>query len=172
MNENGDSRINRNFVMQQGLGEQAEGSCGRVASAHLFQPRVIGPIVLIATLLQSAGIFLTLSAVLWWCALVPRYNPFDAIYNATLGARPGAVHLGPAPAPRRFSQGMAACFALASGLLILAGAMGAALVVEIMYLIAAAAIGIGRFCLGSFIYYLVTGKGDFAVRTTPWGRGA
>jgi hypothetical protein len=170
MVESTDSRVNRNFILQQGLDPPAPGSCGQVASAHLFQPRIVGTVVLIGALLQSPGLFLVLSVVLWWNALLPRWNPFDAIYNATLGAREGASRLGRAPAPRRFSQGMAGTFALIVAILLLAEAYVAARVFEVIFLVAAAAIALGRFCLGSFIYYLLTGQGRFAVRTLPWGR--
>jgi hypothetical protein len=170
MVESTDSRVDRNFILQQGLDPPAPGQCGRVALAYLFQPRIVGPVVLIGTLLQSPGLFLVLSAVLWWSALLPRWNPFDKIYNATLGAREGASRLARAPAPRRFSQGMAGTFALIVAILLFAEANVAARVFEVIFLVAAAAIALGRFCLGSFIYYLLAGQGKFAVRTLPWGR--
>ena len=161
----------RNFILQQGLEEPSAEACGGQYSALLFQPRVVGPTALLGVILQSPVLFLALSAVLWWSALFPAWNPFDAIYNRLFASQQGAVRLGPAQMPRRFSQGMAASFSLGIGLALLAGWQQTAIVLQVLFLIAAAAISFGRFCLGSFVYYLVTGKGEFAMRTLPWARG-
>ncbi len=168
MVESTDSRVDRNFILQQGLNPPASGACRRVALANLYQARIVFLVVLIGTMFQSSGVFLALSAVLWWSALLPRWNPFDAIYNMTLGTREGAPRLGRAPAPRRFAQGTAGTFALTVALLLPAEANVAARVVEVIFLVSAAAIALGRFCLGSFLYHVLTGKGRFAVRTLPW----
>jgi hypothetical protein len=64
---------------------------------------------------------------------------------------------------------MAGTFALIVAILLLAEANVAARVFEVIFLVAAAAIALGRFCLGSFIYHILTGQGKFAVRTLPWG---
>ncbi|HZW35381.1 MAG TPA: DUF4395 family protein [Candidatus Deferrimicrobiaceae bacterium] len=149
-----------------------EESCPIRFSALMFQPRVVGSIVLAAIILQSPAIFLVLSGILWWSALLPRLNPFDAVYNRTLGVRPGTVRLSPAGSPRRFAQGMAGSFALAIGVLLLSGMAMAAIVVQAMLLAALAALLFGRFCLGSFLYHLLSGRSEFAVRTLPWKPGA
>jgi len=164
-----DSR--RNFILQQGLNAPAQESCPVRFSALMFQPRVVGSILLLAVFLQSPGIFLVLSGVLWWNVLFPRLNPFDAIYNRTLGTRPGAVRLEPAPLPRRFAQGMAGSFALVIGVLLLLQLGTAALVLQVLLLTALAALIFGRFCLGSFLYYLLRGRSDFAIGTLPWKTG-
>jgi hypothetical protein len=164
-----DSR--RNFILQQGLGAPAQESCPVRFSALMFQPRVVGSVLLLAVFLQSPAIFLVLSGVLWWNVLFPRLNPFDSIYNRTLGTRPGAVHLEPAPLPRRFAQGMAGFFALVIGVLLLLRLGTAALVFQVLLLTALAALIFGRFCLGSFLYYLLRGRSDFAVGTLPWKPG-
>lgn len=127
--------------------------------------------MLAAVLLQSPAIFLALSGVLWWSALLPRWNPFDALYNRTFGAQPAALRLSAAPAPRRFSQGMAGSFALAIGGSLLFGWTLAASILEALMLGALAALVFGRFCLGSFIFHLVRGQGEFARSTLPWQRG-
>ena len=161
-----------NFILQQGFeGAQAQ-SCPLQYSALQFQPRIVGVAVLLGVLFQSPAIFLILSAVLWWNTLVPRHNPFDAVYNRTLGSRPGAVELAPAPPPRRFAQGMAASFNLAVGLFLLLGWTKAAYVVEGLLLAAVAALVFGGFCLGSFVYHLIRGRKDFAMHTLPWSRTA
>jgi hypothetical protein len=134
----------------------------------MFQPRVVGAIVLLGVILQSPAIFLVLSGILWWSALLPRRNPFDAVYNRTLGSRPGALRLSPAPPPRRFAQGMAGSFALAIGALLIFGMGAAAVVMQALLLAALAALVFGRFCLGSFTYHLLSGSSEFAVCTLPW----
>jgi Domain of unknown function (DUF4395) len=67
-----------------------------------------------------------LSAVLWWNAIVPTHNLFDAIYNHTVAEPRGLPRLGAAPAPRRFAQGMAGTFALAIAVALMLGATTAA----------------------------------------------
>lgn len=162
----------RNFILQQGFDEPSPQSCPFAFSGLMFQPRIVGAFVLLGVITGSAGIFLVLSGVLWWSAFVPRRNPFDALYNRMFGSRPGAPNPGPAPPPRRFSQGMAASFTLATGLLLHFQLRTAAFVVEVLLLVAVAAINFGSFCLGSFIYYLIRGETEFAMRTLPWRRGA
>ncbi len=165
-----DSR--KNFILQQGMDAPAQESCPTRFSSLMFQPRIVGVVLLLAVILQAPAIFLSLSAILWWNVLFPRRNPFDAIYNRTLGARPGAVRLEPAPAPRRFAQGMAGTFALAIGLLLLLRAGTAATVLQVLLLAALSALIFGRFCLGSFLYYLLRGRSSFAIATLPWKAGS
>ncbi len=161
----------RNFILQQGLDAPVEESCPIRFSALMFQPRMVGSIVFLAVLFQSPAIFLILSGILWWSALLPRLNPFDAVYNRTLGARPGAVRLSPAQPPRRFAQGMAGSFALAIGVLLFLGMSAAAVVFQALLLAALAALLFGRFCLGSFVYHLLSGNSELAISTLPWKPG-
>ncbi|HKT59014.1 MAG TPA: DUF4395 family protein [Gemmatimonadales bacterium] len=97
----------RHFIRSQGLDDALGASCEHQYSALMFQPRVVAVVVLLAILLQSAALFLVLAGILWWNALVPSGNPFDALYNRAIAARWGLPALGPAWPPRRFSQGMA-----------------------------------------------------------------
>jgi len=166
-----DLHSRRNFILQQGLPPPTSEECPVRFSALMFQPRVVGLLVVTGVLLQSPGLFLVLSAVLWWNVVFPRWNPFDAFYNRTLGARPGAAQLSAAPPPRRFAQGIAGSFALGIGGSLLAGWGLAAYVLEALMLAALAALTFGRFCLGSTVYYLLRGQADFARRTFPWSRG-
>ena len=168
--EDPDSR--RNFILQQGLDTPAQESCPVRFSALMFQPRLVGAFILLAVIFQSPAIFLVLSGILWWNVLIPRLNPFDLVYNRTLANRPGSVHLEPARSPRRFAQGMAGSFALAIGMLILLQLGTAALVLQVLLLAALAALIFGRFCLGSFLYYLLRGRSDFAIGTLPWKPGS
>ena len=45
-------------------------------------------------------------------------------------------------------------------------------VLEAFVLIAIGLVIAGRFCLGSFVFHVLSGNGEFARRTLPWGRGA
>ena len=85
--------------------------------------------VVAGILFQSPTVFAALGALLWWSALFPKLNPFSALYNRTIGRRPGAFRLGPAPAPRRGAETEAGTVALTSALLIHAGFILAAYVV-------------------------------------------
>jgi Domain of unknown function (DUF4395) len=138
----------------------------------MFQPRVVGVLVLSGVLLQASTLFLTLSAVLWWSALMPRLNPFDRLYNSLVAARKGLPALTVAPGPRRFAQGMAATFMLLIGVSLLVGWNTLAWVLEALLLVAIGALIFGAFCLGSYVFHVLTGNGEFAKRTLPWGRGA
>src|SRR5512144_1476548 len=88
----------RNFILQQGLREPAAGTYPTQYSALHFQPRLVGLWIVVATVLQAPRPFFALGAVLWWSALAPRLNPFDALYNRTL-ARSSGTALTSAPAP-------------------------------------------------------------------------
>lgn len=168
----GATAFKRNFILQQGLAEPPAASCPLEYSALQFQPRLVGLVLLVAVLLQEPTIFLALSAVLWWSALLPRLNPFDALYNRTLARRPGGFALPPAPVPRRFAQGMAGAFALAIGFCLIQGWRTTAIVLEVILIVAVAALVFGGFCLGSFVYHLLRGEVAFARRTLPWARSA
>ena len=161
----------RNFILQQGLSEPVAESCPLQYSALLFQPRVIGLWLVVAVIMQAPVGFFALAAVLWWSALVPRLNPFDALYNWTL-ARSRGPALTAAPAPRRFAQALAGLFALAIGVSLAMGWHTIALVVEGFFVVAVGALAFGGFCLGSFVFHLVCGRADFAKRTLPWATGA
>ena len=136
----------------------------------MFQPRVIGALVVACVLLQSATLFLSLSAVLWWSAFVPTLNPFEKLYNLLIASPKGLPPVAPAPPPRRFSQGMAATFMLTIGALLAAGWTTLAWIVEALLVVALGALIFGRFCLGSFIFHVLNGKLAFARRTLPWAR--
>lgn len=161
-----DARVN--FVRQQGFGDASARTCDLQYPALMFQPRVIGVLVLAGVLLQAAPLFLALSAVLWWSALIPKLNPFERLYNSLVAARDGRQLLTRAPGPRRFAQGMAATFTLIIGVALLAGWNTLAWTLEAILLVALGALIFGAFCLGSYAFHLVTGNGAFARRTLPW----
>jgi Domain of unknown function (DUF4395) len=162
----------RNFILQQGLSEPPLASCPLQYSALLFQPRLVAIVVLLGVILQEPGVFLALAGLLWWSAVFPRRNPFDALYNWLRSRRPGRIALSPAPGPRRFAQGMAGTFALAIGISLELGWQLTAIVLEGLMIAALAALVLGGFCLGSFIFHLLRGRAAFARRTLPWVRGA
>ena len=169
MSEN--ERVDRNFILQQGLPAQSPTACTTLAGALLFQPRVIGVIVVVLTALQYAPGFIGLGFALWWNALFPSENPFDAVYRALSLRNPDAPALPVAAPPRRFAQALAGTTALLIGIAIIRGWWTAAYALEAFLLVALAALSFGRFCFGSFFYYLLRGKFAFAIRTLPWGRG-
>jgi uncharacterized protein DUF4395 len=162
----------RNFILQQGLEAPEPMSCTRMSSALLFQPRLVGLILVVGMITQSSAVFAILAALLWWCALLPRLNPFEFAYNHTVGRRSGAPALGQSPMPRRFAQGMAAAFATACAATMASGFWIAAWVLQALFILAVAALVFGRFCLGSFIYHLTHGRVSFAMGTLPWRRSA
>jgi hypothetical protein len=159
-----------NFVQQQGFPKAEPSSCGLQFSALMFQPRLIGILVAIGIVTQSAGLFLTLAALLTWCALVPKWNPFEVLHRVLIARPRGTPPLGPTPAPRRFAQGMAATFMLGIGLSLLGGQAMLAWILEGVLAVALAALVVGRFCLGSYLFHLFTGNRLFANATLPWRR--
>ncbi|HEX3323120.1 MAG TPA: DUF4395 family protein [Terriglobales bacterium] len=163
------NEVKRNFILQQGFEEPGAEQCPRQYSALQFQPRTVFVWIVVGVLLQSPTVFYLLCAVLWWSALLPKFNPFDVLYNLIFGDHQGgASHLTPAPAPRRTAQAMAGLFALSSGLFIEFGHSTSAYVVEGIFLAAVLALILGGFCLGSFVFHLLSGKGSFACQTLPW----
>ena len=164
------SMAKMHFVEQQGFGKMEGAGAEKQFEALVFQPRITAILVAVGLVVQSGWYFLGLSALLWWNALVAPLNPFDAIYNALIARPRGYPALGPAPAPRRFAQGMAASFMLGIGLALLAGATTLAWIIEGFLVVAMLALLAGRLCLGSYIFHLLAGRGAFANRTLPWGR--
>jgi hypothetical protein len=157
-----------NFILLQGLNEPSQQTCPLQYSALMFQPRLVGLLSLLGVILQSAVFFLVLSVILLWSALMPRWNPFDALYNHTLGTRPGTVKLDAAPGPRRFAQGMAGTTMLIIVVALLLDRTFIAYAFESFLLIAIAALVFGRLCLGSLIFYLLRGRKAFVMRTLRW----
>jgi Domain of unknown function (DUF4395) len=163
------TQTKNNFILQQGFQEPSPEQCPRQYGALQFQPRAVLLWIMVGILSQSPLVFYTLAGVLWWSALLPKLNPFDALWNLGFkGNKVGSFHLAPAPAPRRTAQGMAGTFAAACGLFLHFGLVGAAYVSELIFLTAVLALVVAGFCLGSFTYHLVTGESTFACETLPW----
>ena len=160
-----------NFVRQQGFRDASPQACGYQYPALMWQPRAIGALSLVGLVFQAWPYFLALSALLWWNVAFPHLNPFDSLYNHLVAKPKGLPLLGPAPGPRRFAQGMAATFMLAIGLSLFSGWRTLAWAIEVLLVLALAALIFGRFCLGSYMFLRFTGQTGFANRTLPWGRG-
>jgi len=158
-----------NFVQQQGYAEANTAACGVKLPALMFPPRIVGALVAIGVLTQSPYLFLAIGVLLSWSALLPKLNPFEALYTA-LVARPRGQRIDPAPPPRRFAQGMAATFMFGIALSLLGNQATLAHILEALLVAALAALIFGRFCLGSYVYHAVTGRLAFANRTLPWRR--
>jgi hypothetical protein len=159
-----------NFVRQQGFRDASSEACVYQYPALMWQPRVIGILVLVGLAFQAWSYFLALWALLWWSAALPGLNPFDALYNQLVAKPKGLPSLGPAPAPRRFAQALAGTFALVIGLSLFFGWSIVAWAFEALLIAALAALIFGRFCLGSYLFLLFTGQAGFAKRTFPWAR--
>jgi Domain of unknown function (DUF4395) len=163
-----DSRSVVNFMKQQGFPEEAAPACGAHFAGLNFQPRVIAALAVIGILLQSPVLFFSLSALAWLSALAPALNPFEAFYNRVIAAPRGKPSLGPAPAPRRFAQGMAAAFMLIIAVALLNGWAVTAYVFEALFVVAISALLFGKLCLGSYVYHMLRGELSFANATLPW----
>ena len=161
-----------NFMRQQGFPQEPADACDMRFEGLYFQPRIVFPLVLLAVLLQSAALFLAISAVLWWNVLFPAWNPFEAVYNRVIAARRGRLPLSPAPAPRRFAQAVNAAFNLGSGLTLLAGWTAASWVLQAMLVAAFSLLLFAKFCLGAYVFHVLRGEAAFANRTLPWAAGA
>ncbi len=164
------------FMRQQGFGQEQPEACDLHFTGLLFQPRIVFPTILAAIAAQlvsaplAAGMHLAIAAVLFWNTLVPSRNPFEMAYNRWR-ARGALARLVPAPAPRRFAQGMAAAFNLGAGLGLLAGALPLVWIQEALLVVAFSALLFGRFCIGAYLYHLLLGRVAFANATLPWARG-
>jgi hypothetical protein len=159
-----------NFVRQQGFTDAGSNACVYRYPALMWQPRAIGSLVLVGLVIQAWPYFLALSGVLWWNVALPRLNPFDASYNHLVAKRKSLPPLDPAPSPRRFAQGMAATFMLAISLALFYSWHMFAWALEGVLLAALGALIFGRFCLGSYVFLIITGQTKFANQTLPWAR--
>lgn len=124
-----------------------------LASALLFQPRVLTALLLAAMLTGAPLPFHLLSALLAWSALLPRWSPFDLAYHALVATR-GGPRLGPAAAPRRFAQGLASTWI---------GTIGATLEahptlasgLEVGLAVVLAALVLRKLCAGTRLYHAI-----------------
>lgn len=161
-------QADRNFVMQQGLPDPGPSACQPITSALLYQPRLIGLVLLPGLYFQKAAPFVVLAILLWWSAAMPRLNPFEALYHLR---HPDQAPVPTARPPRRFAQAVAALFASMIAVGIVQAWWRIVYGLEAFFSLAVAALAFTRLCFGSFLYYLARGQVRFAVQTLPWGRG-
>ncbi|HET7101353.1 MAG TPA: DUF4395 family protein [Terriglobia bacterium] len=161
------SSIDR-FMAQQGFGDEEPSRRRWHFLALQFQPVALGLLVLIGIVSQSQGIFFLLAAVLAWNVALPQFNIFERIYDWVVAIPMSKPKLEPAPAPRRFAQGMAASFMALTGLSLAFGWMIAAYVFEAFLVAALVALIAGKFCMGAYIFHTLQGRRDFANSTCPW----
>lgn len=159
-----------NFMRQQGFPEEPGDACDMHFAGLYFQPRIVFALVLVAVVLQSAPLFLAISAALWWNVLLPSLNPFEAAYNRWIAMPRGLQPLPPAPAPRRFAQAVNAAFNLASGLMLVAGWTTISWAFQAMLVVAFSLLLFAKFCLGAYVFHILRGEAAFANRTLPWAR--
>jgi hypothetical protein len=164
-------RAKRNFIVQQGFTPSCATTCELQYSALLFMPRLFGLAFFAAAVLRLPGVFFALGVLLWWCVVAPRFNPLNGLYNWVMAPVSG-VTLTPAPAPRRFSQFLGGSFALGIAASHATGARTTALVLQAILLAAVSAVVFGGFCLGSFLFHILRGRPDIAMRTLPWAGDA
>jgi hypothetical protein len=163
------SQDTANFLKQQGFTEEESFSRTHFIALN-FQPRIIGALVVLGIILQSPVVFLAISAMLWWSAVVPSLNPFELLYNRAIAIPNGRPLLIPAPAPRRFAQGLAGTFSLVIGVSLLLCWTVCAVVFEGVMMLAVSVLLFAKFCLGSYIYYVLRGQLSFAKNTLPWAQ--
>lgn len=159
------------FVRQMGFEKADTLGLSDHYSGLMFQPWLVGIIVAVSLLLQSGPLFLALGALLWWNALFPALNPFDAVYDRLIAIPKGRTRLGPAPPPRRFSQAFGGTFMLVIGACLVIGWHLAAWILQGVVVAALAALFLGHFCLGAYLFHLLRGNSDYARQTLPWSRG-
>jgi hypothetical protein len=156
------------FIRQQGF--TTVGCQKGLYSALMFQPRVVAGAVILGVVVQSPWLFLALSAVLWWGALVPRFNPFDAFYNRVMADPTRLAAMPAAPPPRRFSQAMAGTMAMSIGMTLFAGTPQAAWLLEGVFVSASMSVVVRRLCLPAHIYHLLWTRTPATPCPRPAGR--
>jgi len=163
------SSIDR-FMAQQGFGEEDPARRRWHFGALQFQPAFLAFFVLLGIIFQSQTLFFLLAAALVWNVVLPNLNLFERLYDWVIGGPMSKPKLEPAPAPRRFAQGMAATFMAMTGISLAFGWMIAAYVFEAFLVVALIALIAGKFCMGSYIYHTLQGRSDFANSTCPWSK--
>jgi hypothetical protein len=140
------------FILQQGFPARSPRDCDRQFAALSFQPRLIGVLFAFGLAFQLPAAFAALAILLAWSALLPRWSPFDALHNATLG-RLNATRLSAAPEPRRFAQGIAATITAGIALSMSASAPRTAAALQASFVLALTAVLLGRFCFGAYLWH-------------------
>jgi hypothetical protein len=154
------------FVWQQGF--DVPNANPHLYAALMLQPRLIGVLVIVGSIVDSHELYLLLAAILAWGTLVPTHNAFDALYNRLIASPRGLPRLESAPAPRRFAQGVAALLAFAIGVAFLAEATITARLLEGVFLIGVASAVVRRFCLPAHLYHVLRRRVSPAAGVSDW----
>jgi hypothetical protein len=138
--------------------------------ALMLQPRTIACLIVMGVVLQSAWLFLAMSAVLWWGTVFPAHSLFDAAYDQLVARPRGLPRIPSAPAPRRFAQAMAGSAALVIGTALISGELLIAWVFEGLFALGATSAVVGRVCAPAALYLRFTGTTDDAspLARRPW----
>ena len=145
-------RSKLDFIREQGF--TTEGCQEGLYTALMFQPRVIAGLVISGVVFQSPWLFLALSTVLYWGALFPGRNLFDAFFNHVMADPNRLAAMPPAPPPRRFAQAVAGTFALSIALTLFAGSP-AAWLLESVFVAGSMSVVTRRFCLPAYVFHLL-----------------
>jgi len=146
-------RSKLDFIREQGF--TTEGCQDGLYTALMFQPRVIAGTVITGVVLQSPWLFLLLTAVLYWGALFPGRNLFDALFNRLMADPKRLAAMPAAPAPRRFAQAVAGSLALSIAMTLFAGASPAAWLLESVFVAGSMSVVTRRFCLPAYVFHLL-----------------
>lgn len=162
----------RSFVLQQGFSVPGDPETeSNLFFALQVQPRFIGCLILAGVALRSPFIFLIAGVVMWFSAIVPRWNPFNALYNHALGKRRG-VFLLMSPPPRMFSEALAGSLALGIALLFAAGHTGVAMLLAGFFALANSAVVFSRFCVGASLFAWLSRRPDIHLPFRSCSRSA
>lgn len=158
-------RARRKLVSQGFTHVADDAESAALARSARFQPRatlvlLAGGVALVASGLVGTTVgalwFAVLAALGWLAVAVPATNVFDLTWNP-IRAR-GLCFSGAPPAPRRFSQAIAATFLTTIAILLALSATTAALVVAGVMAVAASLAAFADVCVGSEIYHLLFGR--------------
>lgn len=151
----------------QGFSAADDSRTTGLARAAAFQPRATLALLLLGVGLAVTGVvpavfpaawFGVLAGLAWLAVAVPATNVFDRFWDLAVRPITGWAGVDATPAPRRFSQGIAASFLTTVAVLFGLGLGTPALVVAGIMACAASLASFADFCLGSAIFNLLFGR--------------
>jgi hypothetical protein len=154
-------RVRRNLESQGFTRVSDDREAVLLARAARFQPQATLALLVAGVALVAAGLVSTsfgaawfgvLAALAWLAVAVPATNVFDRLWDLVATRIAGWPGVRPPPAPRRFSQGIAATFLTTIALLFAASAATAAFVVSGIMAVAASLAAFADVCVGSALY--------------------
>ena len=160
------------FMKQQGFNTDHNNSAERHFDLLLFQPLNVGAMIMLAIALQSFVMFLIVGSILWFNTVLPGFNPFERLLDRVTKGSAKHFPLPPAPAPRRFMQGMAGSLMFMAAISMTYDFTNLSYVFQGFIALAFAMLIFGKFCVGAYIYHVLTGNVKFANQTCPWSQSA